>query len=1047
MDAPLGGCEYVSEDKYSVFVRVGPRRRLALEIARQNALASTTSALLSYTFFAMTFSDDLNRQAWLCSSELSIHVVSETVPWPTEVQPLTCALGVSLLHDALSNFPSDAVGTIPPSSGDTAGDGKASLRAVLNLVLSTTTLMRPGPFEPPRFALLSTLVKGLLRVLQPDCVALENCMLTFPLVSQPIEQLVNLDPRKSLLIALVYNKDCSDERMPSDDGTASLKESPLDYIPVLCVAPPDIIHAMLASTLRHHCVCGINQPVLGFTLLSPDEAVVCAVFGWLETNPDGLPRAHIAWAGPNACPNNAFGVFDLTDYCSSLAFAQFILNSQSRFEELKASLSERSDHHSSLERDDVQLGTSSQSGNRIMLWRNKIPIDAEHPIDTEQPINAQVSENRPFMSSDARKTRSTTKSERQPGIIGSIEGERPTDRGSVKGLSKKSNEKSGSGKAALTAATNATESAETKPESRESNLSNSELCAISDRGLLDSWTIDNWMLERNAMSVFRHKVSIEGNEDSGRKEIKKEINTMVDIYDEITSCTYPRSLLDEEKGPKVDPGVEGALKELREKLKSTPGCKAVDTEELSLLTQCMSNILWSSVAAFVQDALAKVYGAKEVERRQAWDSLLTCCFRFMHPINPMEPEKVGLHLSLEHSISLARNCAMEDLCASDKRTPDWSQHQKVIEDLLDVNQKVSQNLLNKIGKLAAPEAKILHAQSLELYNVNSMYTMATLKLTERITNLDNAATALEKRFARERDTAICDAVVSVCIPNFLGRVVKQFDSMNMEQQNTFVKSFAFVHRPTKEGGNTEISLGEVSRSASRASGSSRGGSKTGTQRRREDLTSFNNSHCLTTLRRNLSTDKNTSALGRNLSSIVDNNLRLPILTVEYKRADLAKALVGINQSRMYAVSATAFLANIGITDYPVFTLTADGPIGALGMAWFSKALKRTFIMERNVVTFDIAQPLGAFHFACTMLKLARHSEKLTGEFNRIEDAFYGRLKNEVTVNQDRKVTLGRTLKWTRKSQADLMDRRGGKDISAEKTDEVGEEIGEDQANE
>ncbi|KAH7882404.1 hypothetical protein F5I97DRAFT_1909968 [Phlebopus sp. FC_14] len=955
----------------------------------------------------LKFSDDLNNEAWLTPDELSIHVVSETIPWPTQVQPLARALEVSLpqwVHDGpLSTLlRSDALVPIPPSCGDAAGDGKASLRAVLNLVLSTTTLMRPGPFEPPRFALLSTLVKGLLRVLQPDCVALENCALALPLASQPIEQVVvKLDPRKSgntLLIALVHDDDSSsDECIPWDDGIADLKETRSELLPVLCVAPPDIIHSMLASTLHHHHVCGINQPVLGFTLLFPDGAIVCAVFGWLETNPRGLLRAHIAWAGPNACPNHAFGVFDLADDCSSLAFAQFVLNSQSCFEGLKASLSERSDHHSSPEHDDLQLGTPPQSGNRIMLWLN-----------------------------------------------GMIEGERPTDRGSVKGSSKKSNTKAKSA-----APTNATESAKTKPEGKESKLSNSELCAKSDRGLLDSWTIDNWMLERNAVSVSRHKVSVKGNEDSGRMALKKEINTMVGIYNEITSCTYPRSLLDEEKGPKVDPGVEGALKELREKLKSTPGCKAVDTEELSLLTQCMSDLLWSSVAAFVHDALAKVYGAKEVERRQAWDSLLTCCFRSMDSINVTEPEKVLLHLSLGHSISLARNCAMENL--RETRTVDWSAHRKFIRHLVNVVHEVSEDLLNKITELAPLEAEIFYAQVGELRSADSTCIEAFLNLHNRIHDPDNAATTLEKRFAQERDTAICGAVVSVCLPNFLDRLVDQFDSMNMEQQNTFIKSFAFVHRPTKEGGNTEISLREVSQSASRESGSGKGDFKSGNKPPRadmskgnfnrgkqaasvkrvsvfeglaivgegnpadlfEELSPVNFANTLTTLEREPPKEKDSSPPRcKPASSKLEKDLLLPILVVEHKRADPRKEHVAINQSKIDAVSATAFLASVGVAEYPVFTLTIDGPIGILSMAWFSRKHQMTFVLDRNVVTFDISQPLEAFHFVCTMAKLVNHSKELKKRFEERAE----RLCLELTSGPRNSGVLS----WTKKAQASVL---------------------------
>ena len=62
---------------------------------------------------------------------------------------------------------------------------------------------------------------------------------------------------------------------------------------------------------------------------------------------------------------------------------------------------------------------------------------------------------------------------------------------------------------------------------------------------------------------------------------------------------------------------------------------------------------------------------------------------------------------------------------------------------------------------------------------------------------------------------------------------------------------------------------------------------------------------------------------------------LPQLLVEHKTANKTERRV-LNQSRMYCVSAVAFLAAIGITDYPVFGLVTRGTIGAVIMAWRDK---------------------------------------------------------------------------------------------------------------
>ncbi|KAL4063391.1 hypothetical protein V8B97DRAFT_1992062 [Scleroderma yunnanense] len=120
-------------------------------------------------------------------------------------------------------------------------------------------------------------------------------------------------------------------------------------------------------------------------------------------------------------------------------------------------------------------------------------------------------------------------------------------------------------------------------------------------------------------------------------------------------------------------------------------------------------------------------------------------------------------------------------------------------------------------------------------------------------------------------------------------------------------------------------------------------------------------------------------------SIRFDSLSLPILIAEYKKKDDSGIFKAMNQCRIYLVSAVRFLEALGITDQPVFGLVTKGAEGSILMAWLSGKTEKIYIIDRNVKTFDLTNPLDAFQFATILVRLSQHAQDLKTKF---EDEVY-----------------------------------------------------------
>ncbi|KAF8631840.1 hypothetical protein AX17_004981 [Amanita inopinata Kibby_2008] len=113
-------------------------------------------------------------------------------------------------------------------------------------------------------------------------------------------------------------------------------------------------------------------------------------------------------------------------------------------------------------------------------------------------------------------------------------------------------------------------------------------------------------------------------------------------------------------------------------------------------------------------------------------------------------------------------------------------------------------------------------------------------------------------------------------------------------------------------------------------------------------------------------------------------LELPIVIVEHKRQS-ERPGKATNQMRMYLISAVKFLETLGISGVPIYGIQTDGRY-----AFFPAAVIKNdgfvHLFERQVEKVDLSTPLGAWHYATVVARLAdKHSTRLKNAFDKVKD--------------------------------------------------------------
>ncbi|KAF9481604.1 hypothetical protein BDN70DRAFT_991760 [Pholiota conissans] len=110
---------------------------------------------------------------------------------------------------------------------------------------------------------------------------------------------------------------------------------------------------------------------------------------------------------------------------------------------------------------------------------------------------------------------------------------------------------------------------------------------------------------------------------------------------------------------------------------------------------------------------------------------------------------------------------------------------------------------------------------------------------------------------------------------------------------------------------------------------------------------------------------------------------LPRLVVKYKETKDRDSKIALRLCQMSCISVVEFLDSVGIAEVPVYGLVVSGSRVSIMMVWHStksmvhtddpalanKAFGFNCIIDENIVTLDIAEPLDAYHFATVMHRI------------------------------------------------------------------------------
>ncbi|KAI0048862.1 hypothetical protein FA95DRAFT_1653355 [Auriscalpium vulgare] len=120
-------------------------------------------------------------------------------------------------------------------------------------------------------------------------------------------------------------------------------------------------------------------------------------------------------------------------------------------------------------------------------------------------------------------------------------------------------------------------------------------------------------------------------------------------------------------------------------------------------------------------------------------------------------------------------------------------------------------------------------------------------------------------------------------------------------------------------------------------------------------------------------------------------LLLPVFVMEDKATAETFSIGGYEQTRLYLIASVYFLKALGITNFPVYGLAAQGHEGFLFSATYTTqhgpdpTKECVLILDRCVVGFSLANPLEVFHFCVILQRLAtRHAAELKARFEKVK---------------------------------------------------------------
>ncbi|KAL4061822.1 hypothetical protein J3A83DRAFT_4115705, partial [Scleroderma citrinum] len=459
----------------------------------------------------------------------------------------------------------------------------------------------------------------------------------------------------------------------------------------------------------------------------------------------------------------------------------------------------------------------------------------------------------------------------------------------------------------------------------KTRYSNSSFAALPNQGLSSSESTSNWLFERSAFTISCVKLGQSDDESV-------EIDAMIDKYQKITEFVWPPEWKSTDDLPSVDSSVQSRRNKLFQNydphIKNlTTSFGTMDADTIAILLSRFHAILNASLGAFSRETAAATLGANEVERRHDWDSLLTS----VYVADLARPETIVHSALLERTLNSARNGAADE-----------------IDKFVAKQKHLSRQYVELCIKALTSADNTFSDESMVSQQCTAALTDATVQRSAVATRLDVDTQKMVAKHSRlDPETARCDAILVVQC---------RIDTMQWLQEvlSKCRQKFDLIVHPAAE---------------SKAHSNDRVGAT------KAQPTSDEERHLIHdpfhfTPQKAIQGDP----------SIRSDSISLPILIAEYKKKDGSGIFKAMNQCRIYLVSALRFLEALGITGQPVFGLVTKGAEGSILMAWLSGKTEKIYIIDRNVKTFDLTNPLDAFQFATILVRLSQHAQGLKTKF-------------------------------------------------------------------
>ncbi|KAK0225428.1 hypothetical protein IW262DRAFT_686231 [Armillaria fumosa] len=493
------------------------------------------------------------------------------------------------------------------------------------------------------------------------------------------------------------------------------------------------------------------------------------------------------------------------------------------------------------------------------------------------------------------------------------------------------------------------------------------------------------------------------------KNITAEINEMLGFYEEMTQ--YMKPPIAKHGLPAVDKRVKGVGEHFRSQVDATPG--GANTRELpqkfwEIISGSLSSLLWASVGGYSKSQGGKDHN--EAEARHEWDVLLNLGF-----VNTCE--LASGRVVYERALSLSRNVAADSAQTSVGFDGQMSRAVTVAEQAHQISLQVQQALKGRSNSSLMERRLVLQAIQVAGAALSNKFAVSDLLET-----LEEAKAATLKRNGDEPELGIVDAILTIPLDNFQNtseplirvtetrQTVDAARTLNPDNIAESDSDEAFVDGP-KSKAKGRAKKPNSSRPRSKKSSSSGPRSRPASLRSKsvtsrmfaieEEQEAASQALDDDVVKRldgangklktkdedymhpfavSCAETKIAPKIEYPTGTVMDitklvAKLLLAVLVVEYKKRTqtYAKALV---QAKMYLEASVRYLASLGVHKQAVFALTTDGVEGAVLMAWCSSDSERVYIVERNVRTFNISQPIEVYHFVTVLLRLRKYGDTI-----------------------------------------------------------------------